>query len=87
MISLKFAPLPDHDVWHAHERHENDLVSLMPAPQVIVGETLAIFGQFAEALKGKIGYPVLLVSRMRLFVRLYFIDRLQEAQKQPYLGD
>jgi hypothetical protein len=76
----KFAPLPNHRIWHDHERAPNELVPLLPALQILASETMTVCDNFSEALEKVIGFPAPFVPGMQLYIRSYFTENLSKAR-------
>lgn len=79
LISSRFRPFPNMDVWADEERQPNDLVPLLPALQMLVYRTIMICDDFCVTLSQQIGFPPPIVPDMVLFSRGYFAQHLIEA--------
>ena len=79
LISSRFRPFPDMDLWADEERQPNDLVPLLPALQMLVYRTITICDDFCVTLSQQISFPPPIVPDMVLFSRGYFAQHLIEA--------
>lgn len=79
LISSRFKPFPHMDLWANEERQPNDLVTLLPALQILVYRTITICDDFCVTLSQQIGFSPPIVPDMALFSRGYFAQHLIEA--------
>lgn len=79
LIRKRFGPFSDLNIWRDHEIESNELVPLTPAIGMTVLGTLHACDDFARTLADCIQFPNPSVPGMRLFMRGYFIEALQQT--------